>query len=61
MPREGHLDAVLHVFAFLHQKYSSRVVFEPTYITINMSDFNKCERNGLYGKLEESIPPHSHE
>ena len=37
--REGHLEVILHVFAFLCQKYNYRVVFYPTYPKINMIDF----------------------
>ena len=39
MPREGHLEAVLHVFIFLRQEYSSGMVFDPTYPVIDMNDF----------------------
>ena len=56
MPREGHLEAVLHVFAFLCQKYNSRMAFEPTYHNINMSDFKECKRKAFYGKLKEAVP-----
>ena len=51
MPREGHLEAVLRVFGFIRQKYNSRMAFEPTFPTINMSDFKECKWKGLYGKL----------
>ena len=30
MPREVHLEVVLHVFAFIRQKYNSRMAFDPT-------------------------------
>ena len=30
MPREGHLEAVLHVFVFLCQQYNSKMEFDPT-------------------------------
>ena len=36
--REVHLEAVLHVFAFLCQKYNSRMAFDPTYLVIKMND-----------------------
>ena len=41
MPREGHLEAVLHMFVFLCQRYNSRMAFELTYHNINMSDFKE--------------------
>lgn len=43
MPREGHLEAVLHVFSYLRKKYSSRLAFDPTYPTIDMSNFKECD------------------
>ena len=57
VPREGYLEAVLHVFVFIHQKYASRMEFDPTYPNINMSDFKECKWKDLYGALKESIPP----
>ena len=41
--REVHLEAVLHVFAFLCQKYNSRMAFDPTYLVIEMNEFNECK------------------
>jgi hypothetical protein len=31
LPREGHLEAVFHVFAYLGLHNNARVVFDPTY------------------------------
>ena len=56
MPREGYLEAVLHVFAFLRQKYNSRMAFDPTYPVIDMKDFKECKWKYFYGDLMESIP-----
>ena len=42
MPSDGHLEAVLYVFAFLRQKYNFRMVFEPTCPATNMNDFIEC-------------------
>ena len=38
LPREGHLDAVVHMFAFLKRKHNGVIVFDPTepdFILIN--------------------------
>ena len=48
MPREGHLEAVLNALAFIHQKYNYRFSFDPTYPTINMSEFKECNRKAFY-------------
>ena len=48
MPREGHLESVLHVFAFLCQEYNSRMVFDPTYPGIDMNEFKECKWKDLW-------------
>ena len=49
IPIEGHLEEVLHVFAFIRQNYNTRMVFDPTYPAINVNDFKKCKRKNFYG------------
>ena len=39
MPKEVHLEAVLHLFVCLRQKYNSRMAFDPTYPIIDMNGF----------------------
>ena len=39
MPREGHLDAILHIFGFLRRKYNSRMAFDPTVPFVDESVF----------------------
>ena len=56
MPSEGHLEAVLHVFAFLCQNYNSRMAFDPTYPVIDMNEFSECKLKDLYGGLKKAIP-----
>jgi len=43
MPREGHLENIFHMFAYLKIKYNSRMVFDPTYPSIDMQDFKECD------------------
>ena len=47
--REGHLEEVLHVFAFIRQNYNTRMAFDPTYPAINVNDFKKCKWKNFYG------------
>ena len=35
-PREGHLEAALHVMGYLKQKHNSRLIFDPTYPDIGL-------------------------
>ena len=43
--REGHLEAIFHIYAYLKMKHNSRMVFDPTYPDIDMSQFKKCDWN----------------
>ena len=54
-PREGHLDIVFHMFAYLKNKHNSWMVFDPTYLEINMSVFKKCDQKHFYGDIKEAV------
>ena len=57
MPREGHLEALFHVFGYLQKKHNSRLVFDPTYPEIDMSVFIQSDWKHFYGEVEEPKPP----
>jgi hypothetical protein len=57
MPREGHLDAVYHLFTYLYLYHNARVVFYPTYPDIDMRAFIKTDWKPMYGAVKEAIPP----
>ena len=42
-PREGHLDQVFHIFAYLKQYNRSTMVFDDTEPQFDESRFAKCE------------------
>jgi hypothetical protein len=45
LPREGHLEAVFHIFAYLERRHNARIVFDPNYPDIDMKTGyyrNKC-------------------
>ena len=48
-PRDGHLDAVFHIFNYLEKRHNSRIVFDPTYPIIDMSLFKDCDWKQYYG------------
>jgi hypothetical protein len=56
-PREGHLEALLHIFAFLKNKHNSTMVFDPTYPEINENEFMECDWTNFYGDVKEAISP----
>ena len=61
MPREDHLEAIFHVFAYLKKRHNSQLVFDPTYPDINKDDFLVCDWKHTYGEVEEAIPPNAPE
>jgi hypothetical protein len=55
-PREGHLDAALHIMGYLKLKNNSRLIFDPTYPVIDEDSFQHHEWEELYGDVSEAIP-----
>jgi hypothetical protein len=56
LPREGHQEAVFHVFAYLGLHHNARVVFDPTYPAVYMDTFIKTDRKSMYSDVKEMIP-----
>jgi hypothetical protein len=56
LPSEGHLEAVFHVFAYLGLHHNMRVVFDPTYSSVDMGTFTKTYWKSMYGDVKEMIP-----
>ena len=62
MPKEGHLDAVLHIFGCLRRKYNSRMAFDPTLLPfVDESAFKECNWKEFYGDVSEAIPTNAPE
>ena len=61
MPREGHLDNIFHMFAYLKIKHNSRMVFDPSYPTIDMTSFKECDWKHFYKGAKEAIPDNAPE
>ena len=57
LPREGHLDAVFHIFAFLKSKHNGVTVFDPSEPDIDESQFPREDWSATpYGDCNEEIP-----
>jgi hypothetical protein len=56
LPREGHLEAFFHVFAYLGLHHNARVVFDTTYPAVDMGTFIKTDWKSMYGYVKEMIP-----
>jgi hypothetical protein len=51
LPREGHLEALFHLFAYLDKKHNAQIVFDPTYPKIDMRVFKECDWKHFYGDV----------
>jgi hypothetical protein len=56
LPREGHLEAVFHVFAYMGLHHNARVLFDTTYPYVDMGTFIKTDWKSMYGDVKEMIP-----
>jgi hypothetical protein len=54
---EGHVEVVFDVFAYFALHHNARVVFEPTYPSVNMGAFIKTDWKSMYGDVKEIAPP----
>jgi hypothetical protein len=57
MPREGHLSAVLDVFAYLKQHQQAAILFDATEPNIDECRFKKVNWSDIYGDVQEELPP----
>ena len=57
LPREGHLDQLFRMFAYLKNKHNSEMVFDPLEPEIDLNSFEKKDwKNTVYGEEPEEIP-----
>jgi hypothetical protein len=59
MPLEGHLSAILHIFAYLKSHNRSRLVFDDSYADIGNHFIDGKDLTDFYGNVKEPIPPNS--
>jgi hypothetical protein len=57
LPREGHLEAVLDVFAYLKKHQSAAIVFDDDLPIIDEKQFKEVDWSDIYGNVEEALPP----
>ena len=60
LPREGHLDQVLQIFAYLKKYHNAELVYDPSDPVVEMNDFERrdwtaSEFSHIEGK--EEYPP----
>ena len=59
LPREGHMDAALHIMAYLGLHHNSRLCMDPTYPDIDDEQFPVMDWKEFYGEVTEPIPPNA--
>ena len=59
LPREGHLDKLFYMFAYLKHKHNGSLVFDPTYPTIDYENFPLNDWSNFYEGSEEVLPPNA--
>jgi hypothetical protein len=57
LPREGHLEAVLDVFAYLKKHQSAAIVFNDDLPIIDEKQFKEFDWSDIYGNVEEALQP----
>jgi hypothetical protein len=57
LPRVGHLEAVYHVFAYLHKHDKSSIVIDPSEPEFDPTLFIDQDWSEFYGDVEEEMPP----
>lgn len=56
MPRSGHLYQLFNIFVYLKGHHNSCMVFDPSYLEIDMEAFPRREWKQHYGDASEVIP-----
>ena len=57
LPREGHLEQVLHIVGYLKAHQKMRILFDPAYPKVKENWFQEYEWFDFYKDAEEAIPP----
>jgi hypothetical protein len=55
-PRDGHLEAAIHLMGHLRLKHNSRLIFDPTYPDFALDSFPSFDWTEFYGNVTEAIP-----
>ncbi|KAL7460152.1 hypothetical protein ACHAXS_000616 [Conticribra weissflogii] len=61
LPRQGHLEAALHMISYLSLHHNSFLCIDPTYKEIDSTQFPIFDWSEFYGEVEEPIPPNAPE
>ena len=57
LPREGHLEQIMHIFGYLKSHKKMRIMFDPDHPRISPNRFKSYDWFDFYRDAEECIPP----
>jgi len=57
LPREGHLEAVYHIFSYLKGHENSRLVFDLAYPDVDDRRFGNPDWSDFYPDVTDELPP----
>jgi hypothetical protein len=57
LPREDHSEAVFHVFTYLVLHHNARIVFDPSYPSVDIWAFVNTDWKSMHGDVKEMIHP----
>ena len=60
LPREGHLEQVLQIFAYLKKYHNAELFYDPSNLVVEMNDFERRDwMASEFGHIEgkEEYPP----
>jgi hypothetical protein len=62
LPREGHMNAIYHLYAYLKDHRDFVIALDPTYPEIDYRAFNDgADWKSFYGDVKEPLPPNAPE
>ena len=58
MPREGHLQRLFHIFAYLKENHNTNIVFDPSVPDFDADKFQRQYwSQNVYGDVPPDQPP----
>ena len=62
LPREGYLQQLYHVFAYLKNKHNAQLLFDPTHPHIDLDQYElDLNWEKVYGDVSEDVPKNAPE
>jgi hypothetical protein len=60
-PRQGHLEAIYHIYSYLKRHERCTMVFDEAFVSFSEADFPVFDWTDFYGPVSETMPPNAPE